>query len=795
MSENSNSVPIIQNRLPVKDEMIDPQKIVTLLRTHKYFFIVTLLAGMIIAFLYNTYTMPVFRVSAKLLIEDDKEANSSGNDQLLEGFGLMPGMKNLDNQITVLTSRSLLLTTLDELMFNTEYYVRGLIKKRSLYPLQPIKIIPVSGSQLPEDVEFTFKYLGDNMFFISGKSDNSFEIQTTASFGENIDFNDGTFRIERNEIGWPSKDEERKICFIFHSRRELVESYIKRLKIDPVTKKGTIVKISLEGTNKLQDLTFLDKLTKEFVNISLDKKNSEAIRTIQFIDSQLSGLSDSLLITESRLQQFRTRNMVMNLSSQGQAIIDQAMKLENEKSSLTMEANYYDYLAEYLDKDIVGEVPIAPATMGIVDPGLARLVTELADQQGQLYSKGMGAKNPMQNQLAQRVQSIKEALKETLKGMKGANELALKENEAQINAVNSKASALPRTERELLGIERKYKLNDELYTFLLEKRAIAQMQKASNTADNEIIDYPEYENEPVRPNKAIIYLFAFFTGIGFPFLWIFFADIFNIRIRKLEEVTQLSDLPITGYIPRSPMKKNTMVLDEPDSPVAEAFRLLRSRMTFFTKDTVSPVILITSSIPAEGKTYIAVNLASAYSLMGKKTILIGFDLRQPGIYSDFNLDNERGLSTWLIGKHKLQDIIKMTNYNNLHIISSGPVPPNPAELTLLEKTDELFRILKQRYDCIIVDSSPAGIVSDTYHLVSLADTCILIVKQNYTIKEIFINTLSNLKTSNIKSLSLLINGVFSNNSRYGYGGKYTYNNNKPKKAFWNIVSRSLHPSK
>ena len=774
MSEKSHQTPLLQNKFRKDDEMIDPKKIVSLFKSHKYFFIIALVVAMATAFLYNTFTLPVYRVSATILIEEDKKSNSTGNDQLLEGFGLMPGMKNLDNQIMVLTSRSLVLRTLNELSFNSEYYYKRLLKKRSLYPLQPVKIISISGSSLPEDVEFKLKYLGNNMFRIDGKSDSSFEIHEKASFRKAIDFGYGTFRIEPNEYGWPEKDEGKRLYFTFYSSRKLVEDYIKRLKIDPVSKKGTIVKIGLEGTNKIQDLAFLDKLTENFVNISLEKKNSEADRTIEFIDSQLTGISDSLLVTEARLQQFRSRNRVMNLSSQGQIIIEQAMKLENEKSRLGMEAKYYDYLTEYLDKDIVGEIPISPATMGIADPGLARLVADLADQQGQLYSKGMGEKNPMQSQLAQNVKNIKEALKETLKGLKGANNLALEENQDQINTVNAKASALPRTERELLGIERKYKLNDELYTFLLEKRAVAEMQKASNTADNEVVDYADFGNEPVSPKKSLIYIFALITGIGFPFLWIFFADMFNFRIKELEEIGKLTDTPISGHIPHSKVSKGIVLLDDPDAPASEAFRILRSRMKFFIKEVEKPVILITSSMPDEGKTTVSKNLASAFSLLGKKTVLVGFDLRQPGIFSDFDIENKHGVSTWLIGKDKLDNIIIKSKYENLHIIPSGPIPPNPAELISLDKTEELIRLLKARYDYIIIDTSPVGIVSDTYHLVTLADVSIMVVRPNHTIKDMFSDSLRDLKTSNIKGLSLVVNDILPNGRSYGYGGKYRY---------------------
>ncbi len=621
---------------------------------------------------------------------------------------------------------------------------------------------------------FKVRCLNNNSFKIDAAGEDGFKVHRRGVFGVKIEIPGGNFIIDRSENSILASGGGKDIYFVIHSRRRLVESYVKRLKIEPATKKGSIIKINLEGTNMLADITFLTKLTDIFLNISLDKKNNEAIRTIQFIDDQLAGISDSLLITENKLQQFRSRNRVMNLSAQGQVIIDQAMKLENEKARLGIESGYYVYLSEYLSKEEAGEAPVSPATMGITDAGLTKLVADLQEAQAQLSSKSMGDKNPLQGQLSTKVKNIKEALKEILKGVIRANTLSIKENQEQVKAINSRATALPGTERELLGIERKYKLNDELYTFLLEKRAVAQMQKASNVADNEIIDYPETENSPVWPKKEMIYSFALFVGISIPLLWLFLASLLDVKINEVGEINKITDLPVTGYIPRCHPKSRPMVLDEPDSSAAEAFRLLRSKMKFLIKDIKSPVILITSSMAKEGKTLTAVNLASAYSLMGRKTILIDFDLRQPKVHLNFGLDNRDGLSNWLIGNEGLGDIIKKTSNPSLHFIASGPIPPNPAELTALEKISELLLFLKKTYDFIIIDTSPIGMVSDCFPLTSFADATIVVVRQNLTSKVILADVLKDLIINKIKSISLVLNDLTSDPGRYGYRGSYMH---------------------
>jgi tyrosine-protein kinase Etk/Wzc len=755
------------------DSAEDLKKISSLFISNWYYFLITMVIALTCAFLYNKFTIPVYSVSSTLLIDEENRGGAIEPSQIFEGFGLGSGAKNLENQIAILSSKTLIDRTIEELDFDIEYYYKGVFDKVSIYPDPPIRVVPEIADSLPRDVEFKLKFLNNNMFRIYGKAGDSLTLDIVTTFYNIIRFSEYQFAIEKVNEGWSPVENKQKVCFINHDRKKLVESYKKRLVVETASKKGTVVNISLEGSNKAKDIVFLDKLTEIFLNTSLDKKNQEAIRTIQFIDDQLIGISDSLVITENKLQQFRSSHRVMDLSAQGQVIIDQAMSLENEKARLGIEANYYNYLADYLEKDNVGQAPIAPATMGITDPGLTRLVSDLTDLQSQLYSKSLGEKNPLQAQLSQRVRNTKGALKETLNGVRRANNMAMNEITEQIRTINAQAEALPVTERQLLGIERKYKLNDELYTFLLEKRAEAQIQKASNMPDNELVDPSDTDSDPVKPKTALIYLIALFAGFGFPFVWIIIADTFDRKVRKVEDIKKITDIPITGHIPRSPNGKNKIIFEEASSDTAEAFRSLRSKMQFFTKEVKAPVILVTSSIQGEGKTFTAVNLASSFSLIGKKTVLVGFDLRRPKIYSDFGFGNDKGVSTWLTGKDGFEDIIKTTSHENFYIIPAGPVPPNPSELTVLAKTEELLRLLKERFDCIIIDSSPIGTVSDSFHLASLSDTCILIVRQNLTTEDLLEITANEIKIRNIRSVRIVVNDVGTDYRQYGYQSKYS----------------------
>jgi len=772
-----------QGRVNKQSSGLDPVAIFNLVKRNWYWFVITTVFTFFCAKFYIGHTMPVYQTAVTVLINETEDRPLVDNSELLQGLGLPGGMKNIENQIMVLKSRALTERTLEQLPFEIEYFIKTFRNRLPIYPDSPVRISSETVIPLPKDTEFSITSLGNNTFRLASESE-YYPFEKTARFGDTLQVASGTFKVECADETVFQGVKDQVIYFTIHSMPGLVNYFNSRLTVEMLSREGSILRISMAGTNSARDADFLNKHVEGFQAISLDKKNTEAARRIQFIEDQLVGISDSLSNTETRLQQFRSSHRVMDLSAQGQSIIAQVTLLENERARLNLEANYYDYLADYLAKNASGEVPIIPITMGITDPGLTRLVEELAELQAQLSARGAGEMNPLQRNLEQRVRSTKEALKETLNGLRRANSLARSENQEQINKANSQASALPVTERQLLGIERKFRLNDELYTFLLETRAEQEMQKASNRADSEVIDPadPRY-NYKISPNPIKIYFLGLFAGFGLPFLVIFLNFLFDNRL-KYEDIKRLTQLPILGNMPHNADRTNKVVFENPNSALAESYRLLRARMQFLTKEAIAPVILVTSSMPGEGKTFTTINLASVYSLLGKKTVIVGFDLRKPKIHSDFKLSNEKGVSTWLIGKDKLQDIIQETSYGNLSVISSGPVPPNPSELTALGKTEELFKLLRERFDYIIVDSSPIGLVSDTYHLASMTDACLLVVRPRHTLRDMFERTLSEISERGIRSVSLVVNDIRSDGKQYGYGEKYGYTSENKSKGKW-----------
>lgn len=763
-----------------KEIGVDPIIILKLVVKNWYFFGFGLILALIGARLYMSHTMPIYKVSTTVLIYEGEERSLMNNEEILQGLGLPGGMRNLDNQIMILRSRELTARALSELDFDIEYYYSTFRNNIPVYPYIPVRVTGVNNFSLPlpRDKGYSIIYLENNEFILESDLPG---LSQRAFFGDTLELSGGQFVIEEVNKNWFETHPDLVLNFIIHSRSSLVRNYNNRLDVELLSRSGSILEISLNGTNRAKDVVFLNKLTEVFRDLSLEKKNLEALRRIQFIDDQLVGISDSLLLTENQLQQFRSTNRVMDLSIQGQAIITQLTELENEKARLRLESNYYDYLADYLEDDVIGELPIVPISMGIEDPGLTRLVTELAGLQEQLSGTGAGEMNPLQNMLYQKIRNTKDALLETLNGLRRANNLARDENQDQIARVNSEAATLPVTERQLLGIERKFDINNEIYTFLLETRSNLQMQKASNKADNEVIDpASEAFASRVAPNPVIVMFLAIFVGCGLPLLVILLIHFLNKSIRE-EDIDRISGIPIIGNIPHFDGKSYTLVFENPESAIAESYRLMRSRIQFITKDATNPVILVTSPMPGDGKTMTSLNLASVYSMLGKKTVLVGFDLRNPKIYKDFNLSNDKGVSTYLIGQNKTDEIIQKTEHDNLSIISAGPVPPNPSELTASQRTEDLIDNLRKKFDYIIIDSPPIGLISDTHYLTSFADANIIVIRLKRTLRELLQRTIHEVRTSGMDHISLVVNDISTISKRYGYSEKYGYTKDAKRK--------------
>ena len=759
--------------------MINFHKILMMMLRNWYIYLFGILISIAGAYFYLKHKIPTYRVTTTILIGEEGNSQNAMGEDMLQGFALRPGVQNLDNQLVIVRSFSMIRKAVEELPFGVDVYRKGFQSQASFYPMSPIRV-EIGEEGPPYDSEFVFQYdTKEDMFHVNTSRESLHELDSIFSFGQLIEVNGGSFTLHPQPELEEFYKEGGKIYIRFYDKVRLTELYLKRLEVENTTRDGSIISLSLQGPNRIKDVIFLDKLTEVYINDNLDKKNEEALRITDFINAQLGDVQDSLRVTERNLMNFRSTNMIMDVSAQAQQILDQTVLLDNEKARLSLERTYYNYLEGYLEQEDNDKAPIAPASMGITDPLLVNLMQELAGLQAEYFSKVAGERNPLQGQLEMRIRNTKNSIKETLQGIKLANQMALEKANEQINTINSRAEGLPIKERQLLGFEREFNLNNTLYTFLLQRRAESQIQSASNTPDNELVD-PARAEGPISPIPQLVFAFAFAFALGMPTLVIISKEVINNKVTCEEDLKLITQLPVVAHFPHSRLSYNTVVLNEPDSRISESFRSLRTRMDFFTRDIKCPMIVLSSSVPGEGKTFAAINLASAYSLAGKKTLLVGMDLRRPMLAKSFNLNHELGLTDYLIGKKKLNEVTQETDFKDLFVILSGPIPPNPGELSSSEKTRELFGLLKEKYDYIIVDSPPIGVVSDIYLAASLADSVLMMVRHDYTKKNVLSATLAEVQGNGIERLSILVNDVKALGSSYRYAYKYKYDYRQKK---------------
>jgi len=783
---------------PPQDD-IDLMKYIYLFLGNWYWFVLAFIVSIGIAFFINKYSAKVYRVNASLLVEDQSQSGMGsmfGKNDILSGFGYYPSYSNFQNQILIMSSQTLVSKTLHSLDFNISYYKDEILGPQEKLSEVPFIVMPDYSKPQPLGVTFTIKLGNDGSMDLksevtgdkitlynyltekSGKELDKLEIDKQVRFGDQVEGEGFSFVIvprnskeEEDDKGY----KEGEWLFRFNSYGALVKSWSTELELESVDEEASMVKLEIQSECPEKASLFLNKHLEMYMQRTLDKKNQVATNTIDFIDRQLTSIADSLDITEVNLQNFRRNNEVVDLSFQSQQLFEQAKELDNQKAAMKMQDDYFRYLLGYLaDNREAGDI-VAPSVMGINDPLLNNLVLELnkmADQKIAMSGTGP-SKNPYVATVDSQIRNAKARLEENTRNLVNNNNLAMRDVNNRLSILMSEIRKLPQTERELLGIERKFKLNDNIYTYLLQRQAEAQIAKASNTPDNEVID-PAIVKEMIRPTPAKNYAIAGLAGLAVPALVLILLSAFNNKIESEDDIKSRTDIPVAGHIIHSSRDYQTVVLNDPKSQVAETFRNLRTRLQFFTKDTLSPVILITSSIPAEGKTFASINLASVCSLAGKKTVLVGFDLRKPKIYNDFNIKGEIGVSTYLIGQNTLDEIIQYSGHPNLSVIVAGPIPPNPAELAGSLKTKELLEGLRKRFDYIIIDSAPLGAVSDSFSLAQLSDITIILVRHKKTIKHILENTIADARANGITGLSLLLNDISRSKGVYGYSGRYKY---------------------
>jgi tyrosine-protein kinase Etk/Wzc len=771
----------------------DLKKVTELVFRNYKFFIFSILVTLGVAFLLNNYSVPFYKVSSSVLIKENTEQGNSGGMNDFLNSSLFGKNQNFQNELWVFQSLPVFKNTVKNLNLSVSYYQKKDFQEIDVYKDAPFRILFSPSHIQPIGVRFFITFSKGGNFKIKAESKKvnfynysteEFEYQKEKwSFEKNgksgslIETKDLAFIVKLDSVKSIIDEDASSYSFEFNDQNVLAEFYKSSIKFNVVDKKATVIEITMESGSVNKGIDLINGLMDEYSRQNLERKNHIASITIDYIEKQLGEISDSLSMTESNLQRFRSANQILNVAEQSTGISAQYVELQNQRAELITRKRYYDYVADYLVKNDDYSNMIVPSSIGIPDQILTSLMTELIAAQAQRSNliDNKQEKNPLVNKLNIKIDNIKKTIADNISAVRQTTDISIDEMNKRVSKIEAQISNLPKTEQQLGGFERKYRLNDAIYNYLLEKRAEAKITKASNLPDDIILEpATQVGNGPISPDHTKNYLIAFVFGLGLPFGFLILRKALNTKIETQENIERMTNLPVLGKIIHNHKKTNNVVLEYPKSPIAESYRVLRTNLDFSMKGGNPKVILVTSCITGEGKSFNALNIAMSYAQLGRRTILLDFDLRKQTSYFNNKQDETPiGLSSYLIKKASLKDIIMKSPDDKLDFITSGPIPPNPAELIALNETKYMILELKNQYEYIIIDTPPLAQVTDGFLIMGSSDLKVIVVRYNYSKKKVLSMVINDLQHKNIENICLVLNDNRIKSDQYGYG--YGYN--------------------
>ncbi len=566
--------------------------------------------------------------------------------------------------------------------------------------------------------------------------------------------------------------------FVQFNNFDATVSTYKGINVKSDDKGGSIITLGMQGTNKARMVEYLNSTVQMLIKRQLDSKNQFATNTIRFIDSTLVAMESQLKATTNELKTFRKGKNIFDVQGDGSKFTDQVLDFDVKKDEVTRKMAYYNSLRSYLRNSVDYAKLPAPSVAGIDDPNIVMNVTKLISLSTQRSEMAYAVKSDkIFRDFDNQMEAVKKVLLENIATAKASLQYDLTLINSKINQTESSIKQLPEDQQELIKIKRKYDLSDNIYSTFLQKRSEANIVKAASLSDIHFIDpAKDIGGGLIGPKTSVNYVLALFLGLLIPLIFVFAIFFINNSIQNTEDVSKLTQLPLIGVVGLSREDTNLAVFERPKSALSESFRAIRSSLQFLYKQqhlAGAKTLMITSSVSGEGKTFCALNIATVFALSEKKTVLIGMDLRKPKLFDEFNLTNEAGIVNYLIKQKTLDEITNSTQIPFLDVIVSGPIPPNPAEMILSDGMKELIAELKKKYDYIILDTPPVGLVSDALELAQYCDLTLYIVRQNFTKKEMITLLNNRIKRGELQNTSIILNG-FQNKAKYGAGYGYGY---------------------
>ncbi|WP_445159367.1 polysaccharide biosynthesis tyrosine autokinase [Mesohalobacter salilacus] len=761
-----------------------------------YWFVISVGIGLGIAYYISVRKLPVYKMSSLITIKDDQNPLfTNSNTSLTFNWG---GQSNkMSSTVMTLQTRSHNERVVRYLEYYLQYLKQGQYQLEDAYGQTPFKIDVQDDAFQLKGQQMKIQLLGDQHYVVSFSIEDEPQTLTYYNYKteevQQQEYNPGLYS-DTLEVGKPVATQ------FFTGKLNLVEDfkgdktkafYIQFLdfygvvktykKIDVLTEEngGSVITLELTGNNKQKLVDYLNSTTEILSKTQLDQKNLFATKTISFIDSTLNEKATELEAFENELNAYKRDNNILDLTSETKQLKDKLITFDAQKKELNNQIEYLNTLKSYLINRSTYEDPPAPSIVGIEEGSIVEGVGQIVElsRQRSKYQYAAKPNLPKFKDIDRQIDAAKNILLENIKSSKENMFKQIEDINQDLKSLERDVAQLPAEQQGLLKIERRYDLSQETYNLFLSKLNEAKLIKASNVSDIHIIDRAkDVGGHQIGPNNQLNYVMALFFGSGVPLMIIFILVLLDNKINTPKDIEKLSDLPLIGVIGKSKLNTNKVVLAKSNSVISESFRGIRTSLQFVFKNkaiTGSKTVLITSSVSGEGKTFTAMNLSSVMALSGKKTILVGLDLRKPKIHHDFEVNHSMGVSNYISNQASYEDVIQASGHENLDILTSGVVPPNPSELLIDDRMDELMNQLKNHYDIIVLDSPPIGLVSDALNLMKYADTTLYVVRQNYTKKGMLSLIDQKIQKGEVKNVNLVLN-YFKAKAKYGYGYNYGY---------------------
>jgi len=768
---------------------------VRLIKRYWYLFGFSVVFFVGIAQCLNWYFQPVYDVGCVVLIDEEVAGNHPDpSHEFMKSFSIFTATNEIQLEILKMKSLDLVGKALESTHAELTYTAENGFRSNELYQESPFRVIYSKDHIQPVGLKITLVPLPNNRFRIFTEKPgelihlynfdkhrtcilNTLKIDKVCGYGDTLKTPFYSFSVVLDAEKLAYYAPTTKFSFQFNDLNLLAYTVQKELNIEQLAKDVHAASIKLKTKNVQKGIDFIDALTTAYLQRNMDKKNSLAENTIRYLDKQLGIIEDSLNLTESNLQVFRSSKKVMEIGAKSDQEFKGAGELENQKEELLAKANYYSYVKKTLDGDHDMTSLLVPSSMGINDNVLTGIIDEylkLNNERNHLIQTKQ-TRSPVFEDLTLRLQNQRGMLLENINYLISTNNLLLGSVEGRLKKKNDQISELPVTQREMVGIERKYKLNDNSYNYMLQKKAEAEVAKASNIPENDILE-PARLLQPKAsfPNKILNLAIGFFLGLIFPFAAFGVKNFMDNTVTSEHMVQAVTTLPFIGRIyHRKGRKPVALLIDAPKSAISESIRSIRTNLDHFLLGKNHQAILLTSTLSGEGKSFVSLNLASSFALLGRKTVLVSFDIRKPGnSYPALKLECQLGISSILSGRATIEEALEHTSIANLDFIGAGPVLPNPSELIGSLNTETLMTKLKERYDYVIVDTPPLGLVTDALLLMKFADIKMFVVRSGHTPREQMAVLLREIESKKINQFYWLMNDVDASDTFYGRKNEY-----------------------